>query len=186
MTKTTLVFTYFLLFFINVFSQTLTKEEKELYDLLMDYRKQKGLAIIPLSPSLTTVAQTHVRDLADHKPDLGDCNAHSWSSGGSWTACCYTPDHRASACMWNKPRELTVYPGNGYEISCGSNDCCSDFVMTAAYALETWQKSSGHNAVITNTSIWHDRNWNAIGVGIYKGFAVVWFGEETDPATTGK
>ncbi|MGL5195132.1 MAG: hypothetical protein ACRC8Y_16255, partial [Chroococcales cyanobacterium] len=28
---------------------------------------------------------------------------------------------------------------------------------------------------------WSQRPWNALGVGIYKGYAVLWFGEEVDP-----
>ena len=82
--------------------------------------------------------------------------------------------------MWNKPRELTDYKGNGFEISCGSNDCCSDFVMTADYALQSWKKSHGHNVVIINKDSWKNMTWNAIGIGLYKGFAVVWFGEEIE------
>jgi hypothetical protein len=169
-----------MLFFSMIsYSQVLTNEEKVLYDILMKYRKELGLPVIPLSESLTLVAQTHVKDLAENKPDLGNCNAHSWSSKGSWTACCYTPDHAQAEFMWSKPRELSSYKGKGYEIACGSNDCCSDFNMTANYALDSWKKSSGHNAVIVNQGIW-DESWNAIGIGLYKGFAVVWFGHERD------
>lgn len=170
----------FFFFYANSFTQVLTIEEQKLYDLIMAYRHEKGLPKIPLSASLTTVAQTHVKDLVNNKPDLGDCNSHSWSASGSWTACCYTPDHAQASCMWNKPRELTSYKGNGYEIACGSNGCCSDFVMTAEYALNAWKKSSGHNTVIINEGNWKKRPWNAIGIGLYKGFAVVWFGEEAE------
>ena len=158
----------------------LTSEEMELYRMLMEYRAEKGLPSIPLSKSLTYVAQAHVKDLVNNKPDLGKCNAHSWSSKGKWSACCYTPNHAKAACMWNKPRELTNYKGNGFEISCGSNDCCSDFVMTADYALQSWKDSAGHNVVIINEDIWKKMTWNAIGIGLYKGFAVVWFGEEAE------
>ena len=31
-----------------------------------------------------------------------------------------------------------------------------------------------------NLGIWKNRTWNAVGVGIYKNYAVVWFGEESD------
>jgi uncharacterized protein YkwD len=78
-----------------------------------------------------------------------------------------------------KPSELTSYKGYGYEIACGSNVCCSDYVMTAEYALDSWKSSPGHNALILNLGKWND-DWNAIGIGIYKGFAVVWFGKELD------
>ena len=146
----------------------------------MEYRYSKGLSKIPFSKSLTFVAQTHVKDLANNKPDLGDCNAHSWSNKGKWTPCCYTSDHARAKCMWDKPSELTSYKGSGYEIACGDNACCSEFIMTADYALKSWKKSSGHNAVIINQGVWRNSSWKAIGIGIYKGFAVVWFGEERD------
>jgi uncharacterized protein YkwD len=42
----------------------LTREEKKLYDMIMEYRKSKGLSPIPLSGKLTLVAQTHAKDLS--------------------------------------------------------------------------------------------------------------------------
>jgi uncharacterized protein YkwD len=168
------------LFYSNSFSQTLNVEEKKLYDMIMEYRKEKGLPVIPLSNALTFVAQTHVKDLVNNKPDKGNCNAHSWSSKGNWKACCYTADHAQAECLWSKPRELTSYRGDGFEIACGSNECCSDFNMTAEYALQSWKSSKGHHALIVNSGIWKNKNWGAIGIGLYKSFAVVWFGEEVD------
>ena len=59
----------------------------------------------------------------DNKPDAPpECNLHSWSDKGPWSACCYTPDHAQAQCMWDKPSELTNYPGNGYEISAAGYD----------------------------------------------------------------
>ena len=63
------------------------------------------------------VAEAHVQDLSYNQPVGGQCNMHSWSDRGSWSGCCYTDDHAASQCMWDKPRELTRYPGNGFEIA---------------------------------------------------------------------
>ena len=102
-------------------AQSLSLEEKKLYSLIMEYRASIGLSKIPLSKSLTTVAQAHCYDLVTNKPDLGNCNAHSWSANGKWSSCCYTPDHKQSNCMWNKPKELTNYSDIGFEIACGSN-----------------------------------------------------------------
>lgn len=175
---------YLITFFILLtsiisYTQELTVEERKLYNIIMEYRRENGLPIIPLSVSLTFVAQTHVKDLVNNKPDLGNCNAHSWSSNGSWTPCCYTSDHAQAKHMWSKPRELTTYKGNGYEIACGSNECCSNFNMTAEYALSSWKKSPQHNAVIINQGIWNSQ-WNAIGIGLYKGFSVIWFGNEIE------
>lgn len=49
-------------------------------------------------------------------------------------------------------------------------------------ALEGWKHSPGHNAVILNQDIWADHPWGAIGADIHAGYAVLWFGEEPDPA----
>lgn len=166
----------------KTFDVKITKEELKLYDLLMTYRKSKNLPAIPLSKSLTYVAQEHCKDLSVNKVDSKPgCNAHSWSDKGKWTSCCYTADHAKAECMWNKPRELTNYEDNGFEIACGSSeDIYKDFVMTADYAFESWKKSIHHNNVIINADIWKDHKWNAIGIGIYNGFAVVWFGDSVD------
>ena len=95
---------------VETVKTTISDAEYELYELIMDYRAKKGLKRIPLSNALTIVAQTHCKDLTENKPDLGKgCNAHSWSDQGSWSTCCYTPDHKASTCMWDKPKELTSY-----------------------------------------------------------------------------
>ena len=56
----------------------LSSEEKKLYNLIVEYRKVKGLESIPLSSKLTMVAQTHAKDLSEnHKPFDGECNLHS-------------------------------------------------------------------------------------------------------------
>lgn len=168
-----------MLYYNQSFSQRLTSEEEKLYQLIMEYRQQNGLPSIPRSPSLTIVAQTHSKDLADNNPVTRKCNMHSWSDQGRWTACCYTSDHARSECMWRKPGELTAYKGNGYEIAyniSGSGNPVAD----AARALQSWKGSPGHNSVILNLNVWKSLRWQAIGIGIYKGYAVVWFGEEVD------
>ncbi|MCB0478728.1 MAG: hypothetical protein KDC84_11215 [Crocinitomicaceae bacterium] len=171
----TLILISFLFSFALVFSQEPTEAEKKLYDLIMTYRKEKGLPEIPLSKSLTIVAQTHVKDLHENQPVKGNCNLHSWSDKGEWSSCCYTSDHAKAECMWNKPKELTSYEGRGYEISHGTYGG----EATPEGALNGWKRSTPHNNVIINKGIWDDE-WKAIGVGMYKGFAVVWFGKETD------
>ena len=162
---------------------TLTADEQQLYKLIMTYRKSKGLKPIPISNSLTKVAQAHCYDLVVNKPDTPSrCNAHSWSDKGSWSSCCYTADHKQAKCMWNKPKEFSNYIGNGYEIAAGSSEPnTSDYKMSPEYALKLWKGSVHHNDVILNKSIWKDMKWNAIGVGMKDGIATVWFGVETDP-----
>jgi uncharacterized protein YkwD len=152
-------------------------EEKKLYDLIMQYRKSKKLKKIPLSAKLTKTAQTHVRDLAANYSyeDAATCNPHSWSDKGKWTPCCYTSDHKQATCMWDKPKEIAGYNGAGYEIA-----YFSSAGATASEGLEGWKKSPGHNPVIVNLGTWKKVEWNAIGIGIYENYGVVWFGELED------
>ena len=175
--KHILFLTLFTFIFQNLaFSQNISLEEQKLYNDIMEYRRIMGLSSIPLSGSLTFVAQTHVKDLQTSKLENKSCNLHSWSSNGTWTSCCYTDDHAKASCMWNKPSELTSYKGNGYEIAHGVYGAS----VTAESALNGWKGSPGHNAVIINEGIWADNNWNAIGIGISNGYAVVWFGVDID------
>jgi len=155
----------------------LTEEEQKLYDLIMQYRKSKKLKAIPLSTALTRVAQAHVRDLSENYEyaDGNPCNPHSWSDKGKWTPCCYTSDHKQAKCMWDKPKEISGYEGIGFEIA-----YFSSAGATATEGLEGWKKSPGHNPVIVNLGTWSKTEWKAIGVGIYKEYGVVWFGEVED------
>ncbi|GIV36643.1 MAG: hypothetical protein KatS3mg032_1022 [Cyclobacteriaceae bacterium] len=153
----------------------LTDEELKLYRLINEYRRLKGLPAIALSAKLSRVAALHARDLAENNPVNDLCNLHSWSDKGNWTPCCYTNDHQAAACMWNKPRELTGYTGDGFEIAYFHSGGA-----TANAALESWKKSEGHHNVIINRGIWQRISWKAMGVGINQRYAVVWFGFEAD------
>jgi len=154
----------------------LSAEEKKLYDLMMAYRKSEGLDAIPLSAKLTQVAHVHAKDLAEnHDPTQERCNLHSWSKKGSWTSCCYTADHKQAACMWNKPREIAGYESKGYEISYYFSAGAD-----AEGGLEGWKRSTGHNQMIINEGIWKKIKWNAIGIGFYREYGVVWFGDLKD------
>jgi uncharacterized protein YkwD len=165
------------------FDAKLSAEELELYELMMAYRKENNLPSIPLSKSLTFVAQTHCNDLTTNTPDVTEsCNAHSWSDKGGWTPCCYTSDHAQAACLWDKPRELTNYTGTGFEIAVGSSEPrFSKTTTTAQRALDQWKSSVHHNNVVLNKDIWESRTWNAIGIGMKDNFACVWFGKIEDP-----
>ena len=157
-------------------------EEKKLYDLIMDYRKSKKLKPIPFSSKLTRVAQAHVRDLAANfdYDNKNNCNPHSWSNKGKWSPCCYTPDHKYAKCMWDKPREIGGYTGDGFEIA-----YFSSIGATAADGLDGWKKSAGHNPLLVNSGMWSKVEWKAIGTGVYQTYAVVWFGEVDDRSEIG-
>ncbi|HTE34583.1 MAG TPA: CAP domain-containing protein [Chryseolinea sp.] len=158
-------------------SSCLSTEEQKLYDIIMAYRKEHNLGTIPLSESLTYVAQTHAHDLSDNYTfDLNNkCNPHSWSRKGKWSSCCYTSDHKRAGCMWTKPKELTGYAGNGFEIVYYSSGGAN-----AQEGLDGWKISPGHNPLLINTGTWANVEWKAIGIGIYKEYGMVWFGEEQD------
>ena len=152
----------------------LSQEEKKLYDLIMDYRKSKKLKPIPYSPKLTMVAQAHVRDLMDNYDyaDRDNCNPHSWSDKGTWSACCYTSDHAKASCMWDKPKEIAGYTGNGFEIA-----YYSSAEANAQEGLDGWKKSPGHNPLLINSGTWSKLEWKGVGIGIYGNYGVVWFGD---------
>jgi hypothetical protein len=158
----------------------LTAQEATLADLVNGHRAGHGLPPVPVSRALSTVGQWHVWDLGSNAPAVGACNMHSWSSArpALWSAVCYTPDHAQAAGMWNKPREISgnVYTGIGYELSAGGG-----LAITPSLALALWQGSPGHNTVILNQGSWAGRTWRAMGVGLAGGYAVLWFGEQSDP-----
>jgi hypothetical protein len=157
------------------FEHCLTKKEKELYDLVMEYRASNGLKKIPLSKSLSYVAHIHCLDQQEFNDNMEiRCNLHSWSNVGPWIGCCYTSDHQEAKCMWIKGMELTNYPSNGYEISYSGG-------TEAIGALSGWQRSKLHNDVILNLNIWKDYDWEAIGIGFDGGYANIWFGTSEDP-----
>jgi len=170
---------------LSVYSQTdiecVTSEELKLYNLINEYRKKNKLSKIEISKSLNYVAKLHCKDLDENKPDKSPCNAHSWSDKGDWKGCCFTPDFKEAVCMWSKPAELTNYKGYGYEIAFGSSDVAySNYAATAETAMNAWKSSPGHNNVLLSADIWKSYQWGAVGVAVYKGFAVVWFGKEKD------
>jgi len=147
----------------------LNSEEKKLHQLINQYRIQNGLPPIPNSPSLNLVANRHVRDLEENIGSL----THSWSD------CPFDYNNKAT-CMWKAPQRLgTPYQGYGYENAFGGS---GGYRVDATSALQGWQNSSAHNAVILNQGMWNNLQWKALGIGIYKGYAVLWFGEQPDPA----
>ncbi len=159
----------------------ISQAEVNLYNQINDYRKALNLPKVPLSKSLSYVAQQHITDLLKNKPDTNACSFHSWSDKGKWAACCYKGGVKNKKCMQEKPRELTDYPGNGYEIVYWENKDA-----TADNAFDQWRTVTASRSLITNFKEWEDFSWKAMGVAIEKNFAIVWFGEEVDPETETK
>ena len=158
-----------------------SEKEAKLYYIINAYRESQGLQKLSFSKSLTIVARTHVSDSNNYTPENQrdsrgmQGNLHSWSNHVSWTPVVYTSDHEYAANMWSKPRELTSYTGNGYEISSWNSGN-----ITPEDALDLWKNSSGHNAVMTTQGNWSDLK--TMGVAIDGKYAHVWFGSAADPA----
>ena len=162
---------------VNIYSNLpgdgLDCEETKLYNLINEYRVQNGLAPIAASKALSTVANRHAQDLAENIGTL----THSWSDA-PYDA---SNPHTYSA-MWAAPQRLnTGYFGNGYENAFGAT---GNYIATAEDALQDWQNCPTHNAVILNQGMWQNLQWNALGIGLYKGFAVLWFGQQPDSTGT--
>ncbi|MDD3877165.1 MAG: CAP domain-containing protein [Bacteroidales bacterium] len=152
-------------------SHCITQKEMSLYVLINNYREERGLPSIPLSKSLSFVARQHVIDLQNNVKHL----THGWST------CEYkTQDRNTFDCMWLKPRELTDYEGYGYECAYMT----SANIILPENVLNTWKSSAPHNSVIVNRGQWTRHRWNALGVGIFGNYAVIWFGEEADTEET--
>ncbi len=165
----------------NCVGDKLEAEENKLYQMINQYRVQNGISSISASLSLNLVANRHVRDVAENS-NLYSRKGQNWIHG--WSNCHYDANNiNTFSCMWEAPKRLgTPYPGIGFENFCGSPDPkYRDFIMTAKYAFDTWQKSRLHNEIILNQGKWQKYKWNALGIGIYKGYAALWFGAEHDP-----
>jgi uncharacterized protein YkwD len=155
--------------------------EKEIFKLINDHRRQYGLPPLEPSVNLAYVAHTHAVDIVDNSPDVRGGNMHSWSNKGKWKPVRYTPDHQQAQLMWSKPSEISNYKFNGFEISFGYSDPVrKTTTVTATEALNSWKHSSGHNAVMVQQGIFHHPPMKALGVGVYKGYACAWFGQEKD------
>ncbi|GAB1404851.1 hypothetical protein MASR1M74_20300 [Lentimicrobium sp.] len=160
----------------------LTHAEERLGRMINDYRHSKNLPPVPFSASLSLVARIHARDLYENYKYGGRCNLHSWSQSPYWSSCCYTPDHKLAECIWNKPRELTSYTGDGFEISYYQSDETIGSNLLPEMALKGWKASKGHHDVIVNKNKWRDVEWKAMGMAVYRGYVLVWFGEQEDNA----
>jgi len=151
------------------------KEDVQLTKELNDFRASQGLPRIPVSAHLTKVARFHTSVGKSNYEDRS-CNMHSWGEDSQsperWSPCCYTSDHAEAACMWNKPKELTPYKGNGYEISAGG------YANNAA-AIQGWFKSSGHRVVMLSEGSWSRIN-GAIGCAVTDRLYHCWFGASKD------
>lgn len=179
----------FLVFTLTGFAQVKVKQggpvpattcvsqmEMSLHKMINDYRNRYGLPPVTLSRSLCFVAATHVRDLYANNPDKSPCNLYSWSDQGTWKPFCYPRDENKKNSVWDKPKELTPYPGKGYEIIYWENSATSiDSIMSF------WKSESYFSDFFLNKGKWAEKKWKAIGIAIFENYASVWLGELVDP-----
>jgi hypothetical protein len=155
----------------------ITVEEDSLLRMLNTFRQSQGLQPLAPSKSLCYVAHVHALDLYYYHPDRRPCSLHSWSEGGRWTACCYSDKDPKYGCMWNKPKELTNYKGKGYELAFMEND-----TVGPQEPYNMWTTHEVTSDILLNRGRWKTKSWKAIGVALYRGYALLWFGEEADAA----
>jgi len=152
-----------------------TQDETILYNMINDMRRQNKLPSIPLSLDLCKVAQTHIADLIKWKPQEKGCSLHSWSGSGKWTSCCNTKEVFGIKCMKSKPREITGYPGDGYELIYWGED-----KALPAEAADLWKQVEASSDMILSRAKWSGYQWKALGVGIKEGYAILWLGDAED------
>lgn len=157
----------------------LTDDEFRLYELINAHRVANGLKEIPLSASLSFVAHTHVEDLYTNHPDTSICNLNSWSDKGDWTACCHNKYIPQEDCIRNKPKELSNYSGEGYELT-----YAEVFSVSPDTVFMFWKKLDVADDFLLNQGRWDDKTWRALGIGIYNNYAVIWMGERKDALST--
>jgi hypothetical protein len=159
-------------------SERISTKAEEIANLINNYRTSQGLAAVPLSQSLTEVAQLNARDLYLNTP-AAPCGLLSWSddSKGSWTPVCYQ-SVADDAAVQNKAREINAYTGDGFNnvYSSGGD------TVTPSTVLNNWKADVASNDLLKTSGSFAGKTWNAMGVGTYKGYATVWFGEVVDPA----
>lgn len=151
---------------------TLDAREKELFQLINEYRAQNRLPALVLSDALSIVANRHLLDL--------NINVKSFTHG--WSNCPYDiKNEKTWDCVLNAPKMLGVkYDGNGYE-----NLYRNVYApATPPLALEAWKKSELHNALILNTNIFKNLKWDGIGIAISSNYAAIWVGARTAVANT--
>ncbi len=177
-----LFFVFIFFFSLKLFGQhkipsgfCMDQNEKELAEAINKIRVEHGKKPVKLSVSLTFVAETHVKDLEVNHPDTSVCNLSSWSNKGKWTPVCYNPYVVDRKAMWDKPRELTPYPYNGYELVAYME---GGIHMDSLAIL--WDTLAESLDLITTEGIWNKKSWLAMGVGISGNYASVWFGQRED------
>lgn len=150
----------------------MTQDETVLFNMINDMRIQNKLPAIPFSSDLCKVANTHIADLIKYKPQDKGCSLHSWSGSGKWTSCCNTKEVFGIQCMKSKPREITGYKGDGFELIYWGED-----KATPEEAAALWKQVDASSDMILSRAKWSGYQWKALGVGMKDGYAILWLGD---------
>ncbi len=159
----------------------LSPAEAQLAKLINDYRVAEGHQPVPVSRSLTEVAQWHAWDLSINPNGNPACTLFSWSEAGLglWNPGCLQSDLSEIEIMWDKPAEITsgVYSNSGFELIAFSSSS-----QNPAAFLSLWQASQSNNELLLNEDLWAGFDpWPAMGVAIKGNYATAWFGGLADP-----
>lgn len=171
------------LFSTLVFSQNsieelcLSQQESELVDIINGFRTENGMPEVKISRSLCYVADVHAKDLYFFYDERSGGSMHSWSDKGRWNACLYQNPKTDGRCMHNKPSELTSYQGLGFELVYWDNTR-----NESQNAFKTWLETNDNRNLLLNEGKYVAFDWNAVGVRVFKGYVVVWFGTTSDDA----
>ena len=153
----------------------ISQKEYYLFQLINKYRGDLALDPIPLSNSLSFVAQKHAADLAANYPFEEGCNMHSWSDKGDWKPFCFPADQNRKNDIKDKAKELTDYVGKAWELTYWDN-----IDVSAEEVLSFWNSIPATASMLSNTDKWSDVNWNSIGIGMNGGYVLVWLGKKED------
>lgn len=153
----------------------ISSEEYQLYQLINDYRKAFTLPEVALSKSLCYVAITHARDLSANYNADTVCTMLSWSDKGKWTPICFPSEQSRKNNVRMKAKEIIGYPSEAYELTYWSN-----IKNTPRQILNFWRENKPSNEILLNKGAWKTVTWNAMGVSIENGYALVWFGIAVD------
>ncbi|KAG1677714.1 hypothetical protein FOA52_001026 [Chlamydomonas sp. UWO 241] len=163
-----------------------------LFDAINAVRTYSRLPAVPFSRSLAAVAQAHVAELANPVTRAavpgGQCSPHSWAAWPGAPQCCFDGTQTNGPCMWDKPRQLTQYQGNGFEILAmlvGSETTVPN------EAASMWASSPQHRVVVLSQGPWGAQPWGALGCAVARAadsrsgpwtgwYAACWFGYERD------
>ena len=157
----------------------ISQRSKLLFDKINEYRSKNGLDKVPLSTSLCWVAYLHNEDLLRYNADTADCFLSSWSDGPLWKGACINKKSKNIKYSRNKPKELTNYPAQGYELSYWQNT-----EPNIESVLTDWSSDKISNDILLNQGAWKNHEWNAIGISTIKNYVLVWFGTAVDPIHT--